>query len=130
MSWGTCNNNKYNDFHPIMSDGRNYSNWETSASISNNIKKNNNIKSNWEYRNYLVNNADNIIKQNQEEACGECCSNNNKKESNNKENNSPYIYSSCSDKAKPYGYETSDLKNMYVSRQDLQSKYITPVIKL
>lgn len=129
MSWSTCNNNKYNNFYPIMADGRNYSNWETSANISNIIKINNNIKSNWEYRNYLVNNADSIIKQNQIEACGECCSNN-MFNNNSTENYTPYIYKSCSDKAKPYGYENSNLKEMYISRQELQSKYVTPVIKL
>lgn len=129
MSWATCNNNKYYNFHPIMSDGRNLSNWETSSNISNNIKKTNNIKSNWEYRNYLINNADSIIKTNQFEACGECCSNN-MFNNNHTDNYTPYIYSSCSDKAKPFGYETSDLKNMYLTRQELQSKYITPIIKL
>ena len=129
MSWATCNNNKYDNFHPIMSDGRNLSNWETSSNISNNIKKTNNIKSNWEYRNYLMNNADSIIKTNQIEACGECCSNNMFNNSKT-DNYTPYLYSSCSDKSKPYGYETSDLKNMYVSRQELQSKYVTPTIKL
>ena len=129
MSWATCNNSKYNDFHPIMADGRNFSNWETSANISNNIKTNNNIKSNWEYRNYLINNADSIIKQNQVEACGECCSNN-MFNNNNADNYTPYIYNNCSDKAKPHGYETSDLKDVYISKQELQSKYVTPIIKI
>lgn len=124
-----CNNNKYNDFHPIMSDGRNYTNWEPPVIVSNNIKKKENIESNWEYRNFLVNNADNIIKQNQEEACADCCPANN----NNYENevkSEPYIFKSCSDRAKPFGYESSNLKDIYSTRQELQSKYITPVYKI
>lgn len=129
MSWGTCNNNKYNNFHPIMSDGRNYANWEPAVTISNKLQTKENIKSNWEYRNYLINNADKIIKQNQEEACGDCCSKNIYYE-NKKEHTTPYIYNSCSDKAKPYGYETSDLKDIYVSRQELQSRFVTPVYKI
>lgn len=129
MSWATCNNNKYSDFHPFMDDGRNFANWEPSNKISNNIKTKNNIKSNWEYRNFLVNNADSIIKQNQEEACGECCANNSYY-SKNKTTSSPYIYKSCSDKSQPIGYEGSNLKDIYISRQELHSKMVTPIVKL
>ena len=68
MSWGTCyngSNNIHPDFPPIMHDGRNYANWQPGSVINDTIKKEANIKSNWEYRRFLSANADSIIKINQ-----------------------------------------------------------------
>ena len=75
MSWGTCysgSNNIHFGFPPIMSDGRNYSQWQPGAVINNEIKKQSNITSNWEYRKYLTENANSIIEHNQLSACDEC----------------------------------------------------------
>ena len=77
MTWGTCysgSNNIHFDFPPIMTDGRNYATWQPGAVINQQIKKQANIKSNWQYRKYLTDNADSIIKYNQLEACDQCCS--------------------------------------------------------
>ena len=63
MSWGTCysgSNNIHFDYPPIMDDGRNYSKWQPAAVLNNEIRKSEGIKTNWEYRNYLVANAGNI----------------------------------------------------------------------
>ena len=71
MSWGTCysaSNNIHFDFPPIMKDGRNFANWQPGAVISEQIRKDNNITSNYDYRKYMIENADNIIKLNQLEA--------------------------------------------------------------
>jgi hypothetical protein len=38
------------------------------------------------------------------------------------------LYASVADKNQPYGYEDSDLKNIYLSREALQSRMVTPVI--
>jgi hypothetical protein len=106
-----------------MEDGRNFTNYNTSSMINNNlnIKK---LTSN-QYRQYLINNSDTIIKQNQKVACDECgycpypkrlpCK--------------PYIFSSCSDKSVPMGYQTSDMKNAYLQKCELQSRKIAPVLK-
>jgi hypothetical protein len=42
--------------------------------------------------------------------------------------NSPFLYATVADKSQPYGYEDSDLKNIYLSRNDLQSRMIAPVV--
>ena len=76
MSWGTCysgSNNIHLDFPPIMSDGRNFASWQPGNIISEKIREEANIKTNWNYRKYLVENADYIIKNNQLSACDECC---------------------------------------------------------
>jgi hypothetical protein len=128
MSWGTCysvSNNIHFDFPPIMSDGRNYASWQPGAVLSNEIKKNNNITKNWEYRKYMVDNADSIIKHNQISACNEssvCIHNLDNKVSNS------LVYNKNLSKNVQYGYNNSDLKNIYISRQDLQSRMVTPVL--
>jgi len=130
MSWGTCyagSNNIHFDFPPIMSDGRNFSKWQPGASINQEIRQENGIKSNWQYRKYLTENATTVIKANQVEACDECCycpSSN----AGQSVPNSPFLYKSCMEKSQPYGYADSDLKNMYLSSSQLQARMIAPAI--
>lgn len=132
MSWGTCYaglNNIHPDFPPIMNDGRNFANWQPGAAINEFIRQEAKISSNWEYRNYLSKNADAIIKYNQLSACGECCANTVQYGSGlSVSNNSPYLYKSCLDNTKKFGYEDSDLKNLYLSEVSLQSRMVTPVL--
>ena len=128
MSWATCydgSNNIHFNFPPIMSDGRNFSSWQPGAKINKKIRQENNIKSNWEYRQYLVNNADKIIKSNQVAACDDCCYCP-AEYNNNPTPNYPFLYGSCLEKSQPYGYENSDLKNIYLTRQQLQCRMVAP----
>ena len=98
-----------NNFPPLMSDGRNFSNWEQPISMDTFLQTSNNIKSNWEYRKYLANNADSIIKLNQQQAV----------------NSSTYP---IDNQMIPLNYLNSDLKNNYLSRQELQNRMIAPVV--
>tara|TARA_B100001287_G_scaffold53863_1_gene42546 strand:- start:2535 stop:2909 length:375 start_codon:yes stop_codon:yes gene_type:complete len=109
-----------------MHDGRNYASWQSGATINENLRKKTGIKQNWEYRKYLVDNADSIIKQNQINACDQC-SNCKLDVDHNKYPQAPYIYNSSNEKSQPYGYEDSDLKNLYLSKHDLQSRQVIPV---
>lgn len=129
MSWGTCyagSNNIHPGFPPIMNDGRNYANWQPGAVINETLRQEANIKSNWQYREYLSKNADSIIKYNQMSACGECSAIPSHS-SSPVSTNSPYLYTSILDQTKNYGYENSDLKNLYLSDVNLQSRMVTPV---
>ena len=121
MSWATCyagSNNIHFNYPPIMNDGRNFASWQPGAVINNDIKKDAGITTNWEYRNYLMKNADNIIKLNQIEGCNNCgcCPTYNSKQ----QPNTPYLYASCLSKDQPFGYENSDLKQLYLSREQLK----------
>lgn len=131
MSWGTCyagSNNIYNDFPPIMNDGRNFANWQPGSVINETLKQEAHIKSNWEYRQYLSQNADAIIKYNQMSACGECVADTVQYGSGKSvSNNSPYLFKSTMDNTKKFGYINSDLKNLYLSDYSLQSRMVTPV---
>ena len=124
MSWGTCytgSNNIHFNFPPIMADGRNFASWQPDSVINEKIRQESGIKTNWQYRKYLMENADQIIKYNQLGACNECSSTSNysDEETLNKSN----LVNS-----QPFGYENSDLKNRYLSRQQLQERMVTPVI--
>ena len=37
-----------------------------------------------------------------------------------------YLYQSCNDNTIPFGYQNSDLKNMYLTREALNAKYTGP----
>jgi hypothetical protein len=136
MSWGTCfsgSNNIHFEFPPIMSDGRNFSSWQPGSVLSEEMRNNAGIKTNWEYRKYMTENADQIIKMNQLSACDQCSTVSNMKDNssdinNNSTSNVPFIFKSSSDKSMPTGYETSDLKNIYLSQFQLQSRMTTPVV--
>ena len=130
MSWGTCyagSNNIHFDFPPIMTDGRNYAKWQPGAVINEQIRQENNIKSNWQYRQYLTKNADAVIKANQLEACDECCYCPALR-TGEPVPNTPFLYKSCMEKSQPYGYENSDLKNVYLSSYQLQARMVAPAI--
>lgn len=124
MSWGTCNgasNNIHFNFPGLMDDGRNFTKYETSVLLDSKIKKASNIKTNSDYRKYLQNNANAIIKNNQLDACNQCgsCMYNTKNEI---DNNNPYIFKNNISNDLPFGYENSDLKELYLSRKQLDSQ--------
>ena len=130
MSWGTCNsgsNNIHFSFPPIMNDGRNFAEWQPEASVNNKIKKDNNIKSNWEYRKFLTHNALDIMKSNHMTSCNNCSACPPLYE-NHEDTNNPYLYKSCDDVGQPYGYIDSDLKQLYLSKEDLNARASAPII--
>ena len=132
MSWGTCykgSNNIHSGFPALMSDGQWATNWEPACTVNNQIKKYAGITNNFEYRQYLINNADSIVNKNQTEACDDCgvCWDS-FKNSNQTKCPTKYIYKSCADKTQPFGYENSDLKNMYLSSKSLQSRLAAPIM--
>lgn len=129
MSWGTCyqgSNNIYLSAPPLMSDGRNFANWQPGTEIDNILKKKANITNNTQYRQYLIHNADKIVELNQLESCNNCgcCPYYN---TNKQVPNSPYLYNNCLQDNKPFGYETSDLKNLYLSREKLAAIKSEPI---
>ncbi len=132
MSWGTCysgSNNIHFNFPPLMDDSRLFSNYYSSALNDSVLQNNKNIKNNSDYRKYLQVNADTIIKNNQYVSIAECGINTNYNSESLVSNQTPYIFNSILSRDQPYGYETSDLKNIYLSKQQLDaqkhvSKYV------
>ena len=136
MSWGTCytgSNNIHFNFPPIMADGRNFASWQPGAVVNEKIRQESGIKSNWQYRKYLMENADQIIKYNQLGACEQSSGGVVNYGGEEKLNGSPFLYNSYLENSQtqagqPFGYENSDLKNIYLTRQQLQERMVTPVI--
>ena len=134
MSWGQCfnaSNNIHFDFPPIMADGRNYASWQPEAVINQRIQKQEDIKNNWQYRQYMTNNGIQIMNYNTMEACYDLGLNPHTPTNATPSTNVPYMYNSIFDTGTPgYGYYNSDLKNPYLSREQLSAKMIAPSISL
>ena len=129
-------NNKYDGFPPLMSDGRSVTaTWQPESTINADLLKSNNIQSNWEYRRYLTKNASNIMQYNFRESSNDVGYYKRPLDvldiqSNlvSDTNRSPYVFNSVLDSTKPIGYSTSDLKDTYLTREQLNSRKISPVI--
>lgn len=134
MSWGQCysgSNNIHFDFPPIMTDGRNFSSWQPEAVINNNIQRRESISSNWEYRKYMQSNGLNVMKYNYLSSSSELGITPNSNTNTKSSLNVPYLYKNRFDNSIPsYGYSNSDLKNPYLSRQQLNSRIISPSINI
>lgn len=131
MSWGTCykgSNNIHLDYPPLMSDGRNYTNWDPACEKNKNLIKQTGMKSNYQYRQFLINNANKLMKSNNIAACDECGVCQYGHPFIQDTNNGKYLYKSVNDQHQPYGYENSDLKNLYVSREQLQTRLTAPIM--
>ena len=112
-----------------MTDGRNFSGWQPANAVNESIRRAENIKSNWDYRRYLTTNAEQIMTINRIDAVN--ISNHGEFDVNSYEQeqrNVPFMYSSVMDTREPFGYVQSDLKDIYLSREALQSRMVAPEI--
>ena len=132
MSWGTCysgSNNIHFNSPPIMADGRNWAQWQPDAVVNNRIQKQEGITNNWSYRQYLQQNGLQIMNYNTTEACYELGLDPHVQTGKTPSDNVPYTFKSSFDTSRPgFGYCNSDLKNPYLSREQLNSRWISPSI--
>lgn len=132
MSWAVCysgSNNVHFNFPPIMADGRNYASWQPDAVINKRIQKQENIHSNWAYRQYLQNNGLKIMKYNSMESCYDLGLDPHVQTNTTPSSNVPHVFNNIYDTSRPgFGYSNSDLKNPYLSREQLNARMISPVI--
>lgn len=129
MSWATCysGSNNIDKTSPArMDDGRFFTNYNLYYESEPSYKASLKMKSNHQYRKYLTDNADNVMKKNRELSGDNCCNCQSSPESIF--NPLKYLYKSCSDTTMPYGYESSDLKNLYISRKGLNSRLSAPMV--
>ena len=129
MSWGTCYdcNNICNEYPSLLEDGRAFTNYDFPTTANKELMERNGITTDLDYRKFLTNNAETIINTNKKEACdqvGICKYGPPLKI----QNNGKYLYRSCQDMTQPFGYENSDLKKLYLSREDLHSRLSAPLM--
>ena len=132
MSWSTCysGSNNYNiNIPPIMADGRNYASWQPDAVVNERIQVQEGIQSNWSYRQYLQNNGLQIMNYNNSEACYTLGLDPHVQTDRTPSDNVPKKFSGVFDTSKPgFGYCNSDLKNPYLSREQLNARLIAPSV--
>ena len=123
-------NNTYYTMEPQQKfQGANYSSWQPEALINNKILVDTGINSNWKYRQYIQKNANQIMKYNTMESIYASGNNPYTILNNTPTNKSPYLYSSIYDTNNPtYGFRNSDLKQDYMSKQQIQARMIAPSI--
>lgn len=84
------------------------------------------MSANWKYRQYLTANADAIITENQTFKCTEQPT----YPKTTHSTNTPFLYSSCVDRAQPVGYENSNLKEQYLEKKRTMCTMIAPEMKI
>ena len=127
--YGYQTHNIYKDYPPMMQDGRVIvASWQPEAVVNNNLVQMAGVTSNWQYRQYLTNNATSIIKQNLAETMNDVGYIERYAEAPNTPYTSPYTYKSYLDKTNVPGYEESNLKDLYFSREELNARKVAPAI--
>ena len=132
MSWGVCysgSNNIDFNFPPTMKDGRNFSSWQPDAVINERIQKQEGIQSNWQYRQFLQKNGMQIMNFNTQEACYDLGLDPHYNTNATPSSNVPYTFKGTFDTSTPgFGYCNSDLKNPYLTSQQLNARLVSPAI--
>lgn len=111
------------------SNGNDYGTWQPDSVVNKKIQVDTNIASNWKYRQYLQNNANQIMKYNTMESI--YTSGNNPYAVKNTEptNTSPILLSSNKNSSNPsFGLHNSDLKQDYMTRENYQMRKVAPTI--
>jgi hypothetical protein len=122
-------NNQYSKFPPLTADGRNViASWQPGAVVNEAILRENNIQSNWQYRRYMTNNANQIRAKLFDDALNDVgyTVRNENKEIQSSPYNGPKRYGSLLEPTTHEHAELSDLKDNYLSREQLQSKMVVP----
>ena len=115
-------NNKYDGFPPLMSDGRTITaSYQPEAVLNNHLVKEIGVETNWQYRQYLMKNAKEIIQYNRLQTATDAGYFKRYGDAESTAYSSPIIVST--DNAKK---ADSDLKQLYLSREQLQARMVAP----
>lgn len=129
-------NIQYPEIPPFVSAGMRVSaSWQPESKHNADLLVKNGITTNWQYRKYLTNNAKDIMEYNYRESVND----QNEKIRNAEPpqiqsnevigfNNTPRLQENMSDMTHRFGKPTSDLKNRYLSREQMDALKISPVI--
>jgi len=127
--YGFQTHNLYKDVPPRMNDGRVLvASWQPEAVSNKNLLEDTRIKSNWQYRKFLTENAQSIIQQNKAESLNDIGYVARFATMPPQPSAMPHSYKSYLDTSKPFGYETSNLKEMYLSAEQLNARKMAPAI--
>jgi len=123
---GYRSNNKYDGFPPLMSDGRTVvASYQPEAVLNNHLLKEIGVETNWQYRQYLIKNSKEIIQYNRMQTANDAGYFKRYADEENTKYSSPIIYSSFEQKPTSSS-PASDLKDIYLSREQLNSRMVAP----
>ena len=133
LGYGT--NNKYPEFPPLMTDGRSViGSWQPESTENASLIESNGIKTNWQYRQFLMKNAQQIQEYNFRETCNDVGYFKRPIDLPSIQSNVvsghsvPFTFGSILDNTKPAGYQESDLKSIYLTREQLDARRIAPLV--
>ena len=127
--YGFQTHNLYKDVPPFMNDGRVIvASWQQESITNNNLLQSTGMKSNWEFRKYLTENAKSIIEQNQAESLNDVGYIARYSSAPEQSSSVPYYYKSYLDNTQTFGYQSSDLKQLYLNAEQLNARKMAPVI--
>ena len=90
------------------------------------IIKDNNINTNWDYRHYLMKNANSIMSHNKYNSCLNTGIHNDLDYKS--QDGNPYVFNSTLDNSRPFGYQTSDLKETFIYKRSGEMLKTAPKI--
>jgi len=123
------NNNYYTIEPQQYFQGADYSLWQPEASTNKKIQADAGLSSNWKYRQYMQQNANQIMKYNTMESISASGNNPYTVLNTNATNTSPYLYKNTHDTNNPlYGFRNSDLKQDFMKKEQMQSRMVSPYI--
>jgi hypothetical protein len=124
--YNTPNNLAALKFPGVVNDGRSFTSYDPEHELNDKLRKAHNIQTNRDYKRFLVDHAPDIMKRNMQAALVE-----------NRvwmptepqlKQGSLYLYKDVHDQTKPFGFESSFPKSMYMSREQLDDKKRRPLV--
>ncbi len=110
--------------------GINYA-FQPQSQMNQSIQNNANLVSNWKYRQYMQKNANDIMKFNTMQSIQDSGNNPYAISNSLPSEKTPYMYNSIYDNQPPkYGYKNTDLKQSYLTKEQMKSRMIAPTIQI
>jgi hypothetical protein len=109
--------------------GQSYGLWQPDNNTNRKIQVDTGISSNWKYRQYMQQNAKEIMKYNTMQSINDSGNNPYTILNTNPVGNTPYLYRSVHDTSSPaFKINNSDLKQDYMTKEQMKAKMISPSI--
>jgi len=122
--------NNYYTIEPTQElQGTAFNLWDPFNNTNKKIQVNSGISSNWNYRQYMQKNANNIMKHNTMSSIQDSGNNPYTVLNTQPVGSSPHLYNSTHDTSSPaYGFRNSDLKLDYMTKVNMNSRMVAPSI--
>jgi len=122
---GYQTNNQYTNFPPKMNDGRSVvASWQPGALVNDMLLKQNGIQSNWQYRKYLMSQSQTIRENLLNDALNDIGYS--VRYEMNPKHETPKFYGSYTEPVSHRLADSSDLKDEYLTREQLSARRVVP----